>query len=35
MKLKDLAELMGKSIEEVEEELRKRDVISLDLTERR
>ena len=34
MNIKDLAELMGKKVEEVEEKLKKSDVLELDLTER-
>jgi len=35
MRIQDLAELMGKSLEEVQQELKKSDVITIDLTERR
>ena len=34
MNIKDLAKLMGKRVEEVEEQLKNSDVIELDLTER-
>ena len=34
MKLADLAEMMGKSIEELKEDLEKEDVIELKLTEK-
>ena len=35
MRIQELAELMGKSVEEVQQELKKSDVITIDLTERR